>query len=180
MKISLNKVQIYSAGFFVVAALLVIFLVYPTIQDIKYSSGQILENKNQLIFAYEQSKAIEKFKDNYSSYESNLKKIDQIIVDPKDLLSLIKFFESSGLESGVDVTINLVESGQKDTIKGLPVITFTISANGEFSNMLNFSEKLERGPYLIKIKNLAMSKSSENSKNNIIDGQFSIYVGAQN
>lgn len=180
MKISLNKIQIYSAGFFVIAALLVVFLVYPTIQDIKYSSGQILENKSQLIFADEQSKAIEKFENSYSSYESNLKKIDQILVDPKNPIELIKFFESVGLEYSVGLNINLVESGKKENLNGFNSVNFNISANGKFTNIVKFAEKIEKGPYLVKIKGMSMSNSSEDNKNQDIDAQFSIYVGAQN
>src|SRR3989344_5336298 len=166
MKFNLNKIQIYSLAFSLAALLIIVFLVYPAMKDIKHNSNKILENKSSLVFADEQNSAIKKFKDNYASYEPNLKKIDQILVDPKDPLSLIKFFEASGFESGVDLNINLAESGKEDTIKGLPVIMFNLSANGGFSDILKFSEKLERGPYLIKIKRLSISKSSEISKSN--------------
>ena len=34
-----------------------------------------------------------------------------------------------------------------------------IFSNGEFLNMLKFLDKIETGPYMVKIKNLSMKKS---------------------
>ena len=180
MKIKLSKIHIYSAGFSIVALLLIFFLVYPTIKDIKHNSNKILENKSELIFADEQSKSVEEFKDSYYKYESNFKKIDQILVDSKNPVDLIEFIELSGLELGLGLNINLLESGKKENMNGLNSVNFNINAAGEFYDILNFSKKLENGPYLVKIKSLSISKSSADSKDKTVDAQFLIYVGAQN
>ncbi|OGZ62317.1 MAG: hypothetical protein A2639_00720 [Candidatus Staskawiczbacteria bacterium RIFCSPHIGHO2_01_FULL_34_27] len=178
--IKVNKIQIYSIVFSIIALLLVVFLVYPTIKDIKYNSDKILENKSQIFYADEQNKAIEEFKKSYSNYESNFMKIDQTLVDPNNPIDVIKFFELSGLESRLTLNITLIDSGKKENLNGFNLINFNINTNGNFSDIVNLSEKLEKGPYLVKIKSLSMNKSSVDNKDNGVDAQFSVYVATQN
>ena len=179
MKIKINSIHIYSLGFALVALLTIVFLVYPTLKDIKQNSDTILKNKSELVFTDEQSKAIEKFKDSYGNYEPNLKKIDQILIDPKNPIDIIEYLESSARESGVDLHVNLIESKKKENLYGLPMIIFNISADGTFDDLLHFSEQLEKGPYVIKIKNISMSKLLTNNKDNTISAQLVLYVATR-
>lgn len=179
MKIRINIIHLYTVGFSIAALLLIVFLIYPTLKDIKQDSNKILENKSELVFADEQAKAIEEFNNNYNEYEPGLKKIDQVLLDPKNLIDLIKFFESSGNESSVAVSVNLLESGKKESLSGLPSTLFNLTVEGTFSNVLIFSEKLEKGPYMVKIKSLSMNTSSQNNQDKTIDAQFSILVATK-
>lgn len=179
MQIKVNKIQIYSIVFSVSALLLIVFLIYPAMNDIKYNSDKILENKSQLLFNDEQTKAVANFQKNYSTYEPNLKKIDQSLVDPKDPVSVIKFFESTGSEAGLNLDVSLIESDKNKNWNGLNSINFTIDTTGSFSRIMNFANNLEKGPYLIRVKSLTLNKSSGDNKDNNIDAQFSIYVVTQ-
>lgn len=179
MRIKINKIQIYSVGFFVVALLLIIFLVSPTLRDIKYNSDKILSNKSELVFTDKQSKEIEKFQNNYEVYEPNLVKIDQILIDPKNPISFVEYLESSGRESGVALNINLINSEKKETLNNLPAIILNLNVKGGFVNVLNFSERIEKGPYLVKIKKLTMNREVLESERINVDAEFLIYVATK-
>lgn len=179
MRISINKIQIYSVLFIIATTLLFIFLVSPTLADIKYNSDKILSNKSELVFTDRQSRAIEDFRAEYNSYQPNLLKVDQTLVDPKNPVRFVQFLETSSLESGVSLNLNIVNSSKKETINNLPAIPFNLNMKGDFGDILMFAEKLEKGPYLVKIQNLTMNKQLLESSNYQIEAELLIYVATK-
>ena len=106
---------------------------------------------------------MENFKNNYESYKENLERIDTVFVNSKNPVDFIKFLERPAEDSPPKSEIFLsaanVSKGNKNTAS--PFISFQIVTDGSFSNTIKFSEKLETGPYLLKIQNLTVKKSEE-------------------
>lgn len=159
MKAKNPKFEMYTfaAIFVVLSLLLIVFLVHPALQGIKRGSGEIISEKSTVLFVEMENKELDRFKNRYESYESNLQKIDQLFVDTKNPVAFITFLENTAANTNVDAEISLVprQNPQKDA---LPLLILQVSAKGTFRNILTFSQKLETGPYLVTINNLAIKK----------------------
>lgn len=178
----INKISALSVVFLLITMVLVVFLAYPTFLDIQRNSEEILLSKGAVVTLDEQNKAINDFKANYKSYESRLGKINQSFINADNPIDFIKFLEKTALDSGnLSLDINVVSS-PKQTVYNLPAAAFQINTNGDFTNIMQFIEKIEHGPYLIKTQTLAMKKmvllDEENSSINV-DAQFLINVVTQ-
>ncbi len=176
-----NKIYTIVIIFVLIILFLIVFLIYPTLKDIKNGSKEILSNKNRAVLINEEIKELDNFKKNYDDYKPNLEKIDQLFIDSQNPIDFIKFLEGISFDSSIVSGINLVSLAGNETIDSLPVVLFQISAKGDILNILKFIEKLERGPYLIRIKNLTIKKSAQdNIKDgniyNEVDANFSIEV----
>lgn len=158
MKIKINKIYLLSFIFTVLALLVIVFLVVPALQDIKKASNQIVANKAVLLFTDKQSQGVEDFKNSYKTYQSDFKKIDELLIDPKNLVDFIRFLETSASDSDVDLGVNIIPSSKKEMINNLPVTIFDIAAKGGFLNIVRFSEALEKGPYLVRVQSLRVEK----------------------
>ncbi len=162
-----NKVYLISIIFGTIALFLIVFLIYPALNDIQNSSDKISEDRDLAALITAEAKELDNFNKNYSDYEINLKKIDQLFVDAKDPIDFIKFLENTASVSGIDTNINLNNSSQNKTNGAVPTAIFQIQAHGDFLNMLKFCSRLEAGQYLIKIQNLSV----RNSAKEIVNGK---------
>ncbi len=178
-----KKIYIIIIIFAFIILSLIVFLIYPTFKSIKDGSEEILSSKNKTISINAETMELDSFKKNYKNYKPNLDKIDQLFVDLANLVDFIKFLEKVALDSGINADINLVNSKQ-EKINNFPVVLFQVSAKGDFLNMLKFIDKLETGPYLIRIENLTFKKSEKEiteDKNisSILDSDFLIGVATK-
>lgn len=153
-----NKIYIIISIFAFVALILIIFFVLPVLKEIRTNSQDLILLKNNILALEEQTKEIENFKNNYDKYKSDLEKIDQLFVDPNNLVDPIKFLESSANDFNLSTKIFLppfsrVEDGSID------FINFQITCKGSSLNILNFLKKIEAGPYLIQVENLTIQES---------------------
>lgn len=163
-----NTTYIILASFSIVTVALVVFFIYPLKKDIQSASDVIFLAKNSAFSIAQQGKVLDDFKLKYDDYKPNLEKLGKLFVDAKDPIEFIKFLEETALDTDIDVDINLAPAGTglyltpptKEKDSGVsPVIVFQISALGNFLSIAEFSEKLEKGPYLLKLYSLSIKKS---------------------
>ncbi len=154
-----NKQTIYLilAIFITTALLLVLFLIYPIFSDIRLSSKRILHQRAQMQNMELEDRQLTIFKEKYKEYQSNLLKIDKLLVDANNPIDFITFLESVARDINILTEIKLLATQAKNVPKW-PTLTFQILANGSFSNIMAFSQKLETGPYLIKVQRLSITK----------------------
>lgn len=175
-----NKIYFTSVIFALVCLILTLFLVYPTLKDIKNISDGIYSDKKEAALIYQQSNELDSFKKDLNSYKANLDKIDGLFIDPKNPVEFLKFLENTAYVSGVIVDINLVQNEKKTEVSNSLSSLFQVDAKGDFSSMLFFAEKLESGPYLARIQNLSMSKEVQVGKDqkpvNITSAHFLLEV----
>lgn len=176
-----NQSKIYTIfTFFIILSLfLITFLIYPTLRDIKNDFNEISSKKSGVAFINQETKELDNFKKIYRDYKSDFDKMDQLFVNSENPVNFIKFLEKVASDSDISASIGLVPS-ENQKIGNLPNINFNISAKGNFLNMLKFSEKLETGPYLIRINNVEIKKSAlmssqgKNIPSNKVDANFLI------
>lgn len=153
---------------------LIVFCIWPLMQSLHNDSKDILSMRSNADTLQMQNNEIENFKKNYQTYKPNLETMQKLFIDPQNPVDVIKFLEDTANHAGVQVKISLVQNSQKGNQN---FVTFQLSASGNFLNMLNLSEALENGPYLVEIKNVTMSNSggdttSKNSPSQKVDATF--------
>jgi hypothetical protein len=154
-----------SIFFSLITIVLVVFVVFPLFKKIRTTSEEIISEKNSIATLRIQEDEIENFRKNYPSYRPNLEKMEQLFIDTEDPIDFIKFLEETASDCGVTSEISLLPSSEENKNS----VTFQFFSNGDFSKILKFSEKLENGPYLVKINNLTINNSSEK-----VNANFSI------
>lgn len=163
--------------FSLISLSLIVFLIYPTFSDIKKSSKEVVLSKEMISNIFVQDRQLESFKKSFSQYETNLTKADRMFVDPENPVEFIKFLEKTAFGLGISININLdVDSKEKDS--EFLLSSFRISAKGVLPNILEFSQKLENGPYLLKINQLSLDNnlSEAERENKMVWANFLINV----
>lgn len=166
-----NKKYIILLIFIITIFLLVAFLVFPVMEDIKNGSEEILSNKARAIFMDKEINEIDSFKKNYKDYEPNFRNINNLFIDQKNPINFIDFLEKEASESGVKINIDIFLPEKSENA------VFKIYSQGNFLNTLKFLEKVERSPYLVKIKSITMRKLiGEKNLPNLIGVDFLLEV----
>jgi len=157
-----RKIILIFIGFGVILLIAILFGIYPLLKGIKERSEQVSETKKEII-SFDKNKGeggqIEKI---YKDLEPDLKKANQLFVDPEVPIDFIKFLEDTGKNSGVSVEISsgATSSLKEKTKEKWNSIEFQIKLLGYFPEILRFIKKIETGPYLIEIQSLNIQKSN--------------------
>ncbi len=139
---------------------LAVFFIFPLLNEIKINSKDLISAKNRVAFLSAQTKETENFKNNYEAHRPNLDKIEKMFVDSDNPVDFIKFLEKTATDLSITSQISL-PSSKNSMGTGPESIIFQLSSKGSFSEMLNFTQKIETGPYLIEIENLTIQNSQE-------------------
>lgn len=184
MKIKGN-ICITVVSFLMVGFALIALLIYPALRDIESVSQEILSGRIEAASMDFQNRELDNFKKKYKEYGPHLQEMNQSFVDIKNPVDFIEFLEKTATDSGIDADINLNSSLKKEAPDTQPAVLFQIFAEGDFSNILLFSERLESGPYLVTIKSLLMKKAEKDvfdktsTSSDDIEANFSIEVVSQ-
>ena len=177
------KTKIYTApALFSIASLaLIAFLIYPNFRDIKNSSLQIISNKKESAFIYAQNEELNRFKNNLHDYKVNLDKSDNSFIYTENPVDFIRFLEKISSELGIRMDVAITANPQNKGQNKSSVSFFQITTNGDFHDTLEFSKKMERGPYLLGIISVSLKKPIKNSAEiqpppNIVESNFIVSV----
>jgi energy-coupling factor transporter transmembrane protein EcfT len=156
------------------------FLIWFSFTKIKDGSKDLFSERTKIALLKKQTIDIEDFKNKYGDYATNLQKIDQAFVDPNNPLKFIEFLEQSAGKVSVDLKISPLSFSEEN---GLKVLSLQLNSTGNFSDTLNFLEKIEKGPYLIYVQKIILSefrdsKSSTKTSTKKTQANISIKVQA--
>lgn len=173
-----KKRYLSSLVFALLILVVVLFLICPCWKEIKKESENLLLERKEIALLKAQAEGIKVFKSNYDKYLSDLENIEKMFVDSNEPLGLIEFLEKLAIDTNVDIKLSSFIFSEQD---GSKIINLQIFSNGGFLNNLNFLEKLEKSPFLIKVQNLAISSFEEKKgqKNNDVQFKFLIKVFAK-
>lgn len=150
-----NKIYLIFSIFTLALLFLAIFFIWLLFQDIQGSSNDLVSAKDRIIALNAQIKETRNFNKNYQAYKANLDKIDQLFVDPNDPVKLIEFLENTASSSRATAQVSLLTPQQE----GQDFISFQVACRGGFSDVLDFSKKVEAGPYFIEIESLTIQNA---------------------
>lgn len=155
-----NKIKISIVIFLTLIALVNVFVVYPTLKDIKKDSQWLVAEKSKFLTLSAQIDDLREFDVLYKDRGEMMKQIDDLFIDSEVPVDFINFLEKTGNQSGVSVDIAPFSVG-KNSKGSWPFLNFQVTVSGSFSSLLIFLEKIENSPYLIEIQNLTISQSVE-------------------
>lgn len=140
-----------------------VFIVFPLLGEIKKNSQELISEKKNLAALDEQIASLQRFKILYKNLEEILKKIDNLFINSEVPIDFISFLEKTARSSSVNIDISPFssEKADKDPWSSL---NFQIVAEGSFSRLSSFLEKIENSPYLIEVQNLTISQSTVEKK----------------
>jgi len=150
-----KKIIMTSAIFGLITLLLVCFLIYPLLEDIKNYSKEIISQKKEVRILENKIKDIEEFRKNYAKIKPNLEKIETLFIDSEAPIDFISFLEKTS--KGCQVSIEIVPAAITNE-EPWPSLSFSITLTGSFPNFLRFLEKLQTSPYLTEIRNLSIKR----------------------
>lgn len=156
MKIS-SKIYITSLVFLLLCLIFAALCVWM-LKGIEKNSRDLISAKNKIVTLKEQISETKNFKKNYDAYRPNFDRIDQMFFDSANPVNFIKFLENTADGCKITSQISLPPiSLEKNQIS----VIFQFFSKGSFSNILDFSKKIELGPYLIEIQNLTIQNTDE-------------------
>ncbi|MFH1509805.1 MAG: hypothetical protein ABID67_01485 [Candidatus Nealsonbacteria bacterium] len=161
-----------SISFFLIFFISIFFLViYPLFKDIQSSAKELSLQENKLITLQLKIDGLEQFKNVYKGLEGDLKKKDDLLVNLEVPVEFINFLENEAQQSNLDFEITSANN-YTDNFNPWSYIIFQATANGNFSNLVKFLERVENDLYLIEIININIKEAGDSN----IKTTFSIKV----
>jgi hypothetical protein len=111
-----NKIYTISLFFVLISLFLVVFCIFPLLNEIKNSSKVLISLKDNVLTLTSQTVETDNFKRNYNAYMPNLEKIDQLFVDSNNPVDFIKFLEDTALSCQIISKISLPASSKTSQI----------------------------------------------------------------
>jgi len=155
-----NKINLFLVIFGTISICLIAFIIYPFFSEIKKNSEDLIFKKQRLLSLEAKIGNLGQLQNLWQGIEPDIKKIDQLFIDPDVPVEFINFLEITSRDCDVSTKISpgLPTHAKKDP---WPSLTFQITLVGSSPNFLKFLEKLEASPYLIEIKNLNERRLTE-------------------
>lgn len=156
-----KKIISISLFFIILFLALIIFIIVPLIKEIKILSSDYKSNQEEIFLLENRLLAINKIENDYEEFlEDYTENIDLFFVDYEVPIEFIRFIESTASSSNILVKISSFSS-EEDKDNLLKFMNIRISAEGEFVNLMNFLEIIEKNSYFVETYNLEMKKISE-------------------
>ncbi len=164
MKISL-KTKIYLAlfGFFLVALFLILFFIWPLEKAIKKNSEKLIALKENLVALQEDLKNIQELKKTEGKIKKTKEKIETLFIDKEVPVKFIHFLEA--LSQNYQLSLELFPIIQKKSQnEPWEPLNFQVNVTGPFPNVVRFLEKIETGPFLVRVEALDISLMEKESE----------------
>lgn len=173
----LNKeIYIIISSFALAGIILSVFFIGPAIRQIQRESGSLFSEKHLINIRDAEIAGAEEFKRNYETYSLNLEKISKTFIDSQNPLDFIEFLEKSALDSGIELEISPLFFSKE---AGTDIASFQLISYGGFSDTMEFLERIEHSPNLIKIQNFTIKNSNDEKKAPQLEANFLIKILAK-
>ena len=162
-KITLRKKIIISAVLLpLIMVGIMLFAVFPTINDIQKIRKAIEAQRIDLEVKYERGQSLKKLSENLKIIEPQLSELEEIFISEDEVLEFITTLEEIAGNNDITQTINLISS-KSSAKNGHKKIPLRITASGDFVGQLNYLTELESLNYYINIKSLELTSVSRSS-----------------
>jgi len=157
MKLESNKkIYLFLFSFIGLYLVLILFIIFPLIGEIKENSQQLLSEKETQLSFSEEKKNLQDFKTIHREIEPDLEKVEDLFANLDVPIESIYFLEETASSSNVLIKISSIVLNEKK--EPWPFLDFHLQTFSSFSNFSKFIERLENSPYLIEIYDLNIRK----------------------
>lgn len=151
--------KIYQIGgvFIIVNVILIIFIIFPLINNIKKTSRDLIAQKSELFLLEQKKNNLENLKTAYKVHQKDMEEIETVFINPETPIDFIRFLEAVAADSQALIDVSLAGGGSDFEHS----FSFHVSLKSSFPNFLKFLEKLENGPYPIEVSSLNIKRTTE-------------------
>lgn len=159
-----RKFLIYLIIFIAAYAAIIIFIIIPTINDIRDISRSIYNERVDLERKYLRGQLLKKTIKDFEKIKPQEEKLSSIFVKTGQELELITLLEDIANKNQVDLKINLKTTQKQQKI---PSLTLEIKIEGNYLNTLSYLNDLERLNYYFNVENLQISTYGQESTGSV-------------
>lgn len=165
--------------FLIVNLSLIFFSIFPLWKGIKKSSENLLSLKEKLIFLEEDLKNLPELKKKEEKIKKTEEKMESFFVNKETPIEFIRFLENLSNDYQLSLELSPLPSKKASNDPWFS-LNFQISLIGPFQNVARFIDKLEAGPFLVKVDgiNIAIKdlSSKELEKSNLEEVKASLFL----
>lgn len=160
-----KKLILLILSFFLAAAILSLFLIYPIFKIITKGADELISLKKEASLLRGIIEDKNQNEISYNNIKPNLDKMNRLFINIDAPIDLIKFWEDTAKNLGLKINISPMSS-QNVATDNWRSLVFNINVSGSFSDFSKFLEKVENGKYLSQIKSVSITEiNSDNSEN---------------
>lgn len=139
---------------------LIAFIIMPAINDIIKINQEITAERIALLKKFEQGLNIKKIEEELAEIEESIEELDKILIKTGQELKFITELENLAQNNQIDININPDFSGAPTAGKNIKIIPLQINLSGEYRQLINFLQDLERMPYYYNLNLTTFSSRS--------------------
>jgi len=159
-----RKFFIYILIFIACYSAIIIFIIIPTIKDIREISQTIYNERVDLEKKYLKGQLMKKTLEDFEKIKSQEEKLFSIFVIKGQELAFITLLEDFANKNNIELKINLKQIQTEAKISSIPL---ELSLSGNYLNTLKYLDDLERLNNYYGIKNIQISSYQQNIRGNV-------------
>jgi|SRR3989344_3099377 len=140
---------------------LIFFMIYPIFQSVRNHSEEFVAIQKKILLIDQQNKEVVDFKKKYDTYKASLENLQTLFVNSQNPVDFIEFIEKTAKEEGISDLNTTIVSNPVTSKTAQAVLTFRVSFTANFSNIVRFVEKMEKGNYLARVRQLGIKQSKD-------------------
>ncbi|MCG2695546.1 type 4a pilus biogenesis protein PilO [Candidatus Parcubacteria bacterium] len=158
-----KKIIIISAIFAAVICGIACLIIIPTVNDIKRIKAEVENQIAEMEKRYITGQSLKELKENLEKIDPELETLSKSFVVKGRELDFITALEELAYKNNVQQKINMDAFKNLDDSKTFQKIPLNLSAQGNFSNLMNYLVDLESLCYYININTLELPAASAKS-----------------
>lgn len=151
-----TKTYIITGGLIII--ILILFIIYPTVQDIRLTSNEITALKTQLLEQQSQTHTLENIIKSYQKYESKMELLNKTTITKNRELEFITTLEDVATRYNLEQKIN-INDYQEVAGTAFNKMPLQLFLEGNFKDELSYLQDLEKLPTYINIKKIDISNA---------------------
>ena len=153
-----KKLIILSTTLSIIIAAIIFFVLYPYFTKIQTLNINVNDQRIQLAIYEDQRINIDKTRSDLKKIENDINDISLIFVEQENILDFIDTLDFISENNNLVQTINIINLDNIETDNYLQI---SVGIDGEWDNIINYLNTLEKLDYYVILDNLNFSKLSE-------------------
>lgn len=160
IKLDLRKKMTLSiVGFFIFIFIVIYFVIFPSVRDIRNIKNEIESQRQELERRYVKGQSLRKMTEKLERAAEKIYVLDQVFIGQDAGLEFVTALEGVAEKNGINQKINLLSQAPVDN-GFYKMVPLQLSSQGEAARQMNYLVSLETLNYYINIKSLELSSGS--------------------
>jgi len=155
-----KKIILTSLVILIISTVIVVFIIWPTIKDIRKINQDIYNERVALEKKYLRGQLLRKTLKDFEEIKPNINKITAVFVPENKELEFITSLEKIASKNGVEQEIELQAKNIK-TEKGIKILPLKLLIKGNFIQVLKYLKELENLNYYFNISVLSINTQNQ-------------------